>query len=85
VDLALTPRFLSGLSELPIVKPGAEAAGHGLGDFRALVVAEAVVGQPQGFRQHPALAVVLIEEGVDSLLAVAAAAANLLLQVRESQ
>ena len=53
-----------------------------MGDLRTVVVADTIVGQQQGVRQHPSLAVILIQERVYALLAVAAAA-NPLLEVRE--
>ena len=40
-------RFLGRLRQLPVVEAGAEAADHRLRMFRALVVAEVVVGQPE--------------------------------------
>src|SRR5262245_20869525 len=44
-------------------------------------MAEAVVGKAQGLGKHPALAVVLCEESLDALVAVAAAGADLLFEV----
>ena len=49
----------------------------------AFVVAEAVVRKPKRLGQHPALAVVLAEERLDAGVAVAAALADLLLEVAE--
>ena len=71
MQVAFTPRFVGALDELPIVEAGAKAAGHGLGLAGAVVVAEAVVGQTQGLRQHPAFAVVLVEERLGTALAIA--------------
>ena len=51
----------------------------------ALVVAEAVVGEPQGLGEQPALAVVLGEEGFDALLAVAVAGADLVFEIVEGE
>ena len=42
------------------------SSGDGLGGFGAVVVAEAVVGEAQGFGQHPAFAIVEVEEGVEA-------------------
>ena len=47
----------------------------------ALVVAETVIGETQCLREHPAFAVVLGEEGLDALLAVATSILNLRFQV----
>ena len=83
MDMALAPGFLGGLGKLPVIETGAEAAGHGLGLLRTLVVAETVVGQAQGFREHPAFTIVLVQEGFDALFPVAAAGADLLFEVVE--
>ncbi len=65
--LAFFPGLLDGLFKLPVVKARAEAGGHRLSFFSAVVVAEAVVGQPQRFGEHPAFAIVLFEEGLVGL------------------
>ena len=83
MDFALAPGFLGGLRELPVVEARTEAASDGLRVLGALVVAEAVVGKAQGFREHPALAVVLGEERLDGLVAVAAGARIFVFQVGE--
>ena len=72
VQVAFAPGFVGALDELPVVEARAETAGDRLGLTGALVVAEAVVGEAQGLREHPALAVVLGEERLDALIAVAA-------------
>lgn len=46
-------------------------------------MAEAIVGQPESLGQHPALPVVQRQKRLDTLLAVAAGLADLLLQIRE--
>ena len=69
VQVAFAPGFLRAPGKLPVVEAGAETAGVGVSG--ALVVAEAVVGEAQGIREHPAFTVVLGEEGFDALLAVA--------------
>ena len=71
MEVAFAPGFFGGLDELPVVEAGAEAAGDGLELLGAVVVAEAIVGEAQSFREHPAFAVVLGEEGFDALVAVA--------------
>ena len=80
---AFAPGFLGGLGELPVVEAGAKTAGDGLGLLRPLVVTEAVVREAQGFGKHPALSVVLVEEGLDAVLPVAAAGADLLFKIVE--
>ena len=40
MEVALAPRLLGALGELPVVEPRAEAAGDGLMFLRAVVVAE---------------------------------------------
>ena len=45
MDLAVPPRFVSRLCELPVRKPRPEPAGDGLRVFGAVVVAKRVVGQ----------------------------------------
>jgi drug/metabolite transporter (DMT)-like permease len=62
VEVAFAPGFFGGLSQLPVVETRAQAAGDGLVLLGAVVVAEAVVGQTQCFREQPALAVVLVQE-----------------------
>ena len=72
MQVALTPGLVGALDELPVVEARAEAGRDGLRVPGALVATEAVVGEAQGFREHPALAVVLGEEGFDAFLAIAA-------------
>ena len=83
VQVAFAPGFLRAPGKLPVVEAGAEAAGDGLGVSGALVVAEAVVGEAHGLREHPAFAVVLGEEGFDALLAVATGGGDLRFEVVE--
>ena len=83
VQVAFAPGFLRAPGKLPVVEAGAEATGDGLGVSGALVVAEAVVGEAQGLREHPAFAVVLGEEGFDALPAVAAGGFDLRFEVVE--
>jgi len=83
MESAFAPGLLGGLCELPVVEAGTEAGSDGLGLIRAHVVTEAVVGEAQGFGEHPALAVILSKEGVDALLPVAAAGADLVFEIVE--
>jgi len=83
VKMTFTPGFVRGLGKLPVEETGAEAGGDGLRVFCPVVMAEAIVAQAEGFGEHPSLAVVLVEEQLDSFLAVAAAGADLLLKVME--
>ena len=83
MEVALPPRFLGALRELPIVEARAEAAGNGLVLLGAFIVTEAIVCKAQGLWEHPALAVVLREERLDPLLPVAATGADLLFEVME--
>jgi len=46
-------------------------------------VAEAIVGKSQCFGQHPAFAVVLAEEGINALVAVTTAGADLRFKIVE--
>jgi len=79
--MALTPGFLGVLGELPIVEAGAEAGGNRLLLLRPFVVAEAVVGKSKGFREQPAFAIVLVQEGLDAFFPVAAAGADLFFKI----
>ena len=81
VQVAFPPCFLGALDKLPVVEPRAEAAGDRLRVPGALVMAEALVGEAQGLGEHPAFAVVLGEEGIDALLAVATGISNLRIEV----
>ena len=83
MEAALAPGFFWRLGKLPFVEAGAEAAGNGLRVLRTLVVTEAIVGEKQGFGEHPAFTVVLAEEGFDALLPVTAAGADLFFEVVE--
>ena len=49
--------------------------------FGAVVVAEAVIGETEGFGEQPAFAVVLGEEGFDALLTVSAGGFDLRFEV----
>ena len=64
--LGVAATFFPGLRYVLVELPGQEAVaelgGDGLRLAGAVVVAEAVIGQAQGFRQHPTLAVVLGQE-----------------------
>ena len=71
VQVAFAPGFVGALDELPVVEARAEAAGDRLRLTGALVVAEAVVGEAQGLWEQPTFAVVLGEERLDALIAVA--------------
>jgi len=75
MEAALAPGFFRSLSELPVVETGAETGGNRLRMFRTLVVAEAVVSEAQGFGEQPALAIVLVQEGLNAFLPIAAAGA----------
>jgi len=83
VEVALAPGLFCALGELPVVEARAEAGGDRLVLLGAIIVAEAVVGQTQGLGQEPAFAVVLLEEGLDAGIAVAAGGFDLLLEVVE--
>lgn len=83
MEVAFAPGFLRGLGQLPVAEAGAKAGGYGLGMLRPVVVAEAVVGKSKGFREQPAFAIVLIQEGFDTLLPVTTAGANLVFKVME--
>ena len=83
VQVAFAPGLVRAPGKLPVVEAGAEAAGDGLRVVGALVVAEAVIGEAQGFREHPAFAVVLGEEVFDALLAVTAGGFDLRFEVVE--
>ena len=83
VQVAFAPGLVRTLGKLPVVEAGAEAAGDGLRVVGALVVAEAVIGEAEGFREQPAFAVVLGEEVFDALLAVAAGGLDLRFEVVE--
>ena len=63
VEVGFAVGLFGGLGELPVEEAGAETGGDGLGVAGAVVVAEAVVGEAEGFGEEPAFAVVLIEEG----------------------
>ena len=75
--------FLGWLRELPVVEAGTEFGGDRLVSSRAIVVAEVVVGETDGFGDEPALALVLRHEGLDSGFAVAACGLDVPLQVGE--
>ncbi len=62
MEVAFPPGFFRTLGELPVVEPGAEAACHRLMFFCPIIVTQTVVGQPQGFGEHPPFAVVLVQE-----------------------
>ena len=83
VQVAFAPGLVRAPGKLPVVEAGAEAAGDGLRVLGALVVTEAVVGEAQGLREHPAFAVVLGEEVFDALLAVTAGGFDLRFEVVE--
>lgn len=65
VGFAFGPGLGGVFFELPVEEAGAEAAGDGLGVLGALVVAEVVVGEAEGFGELPAVAVRAGEEGVE--------------------
>ena len=83
VEVALAPRLLCGLGELPVVEAGAEAARDGLVFLRAIVVAETEVGEAQSIGEEPAFVGVLGKEGFDAAIAITAAVPNFLLEVVE--
>ncbi len=66
VGLAFGPALIDVLGQLPVVEARAECARDRLVFLRAVVVAEAVIGEAQGLGQHPTFAVVLGEEGVEA-------------------
>ena len=70
VEVALAARFVYLLCELPVVESRTEATCNGLGMICAIVVAEAVVGETQDLRKHPAFAVVLGKECFDAHFAI---------------
>ena len=70
VEVAFAPRFICALGELPVTEAGTEAACDGLRFVSALIVAEAVVGEAERLREHPAFTVVLGEKGFDAFFTV---------------
>ena len=83
VDVALSPGFFRALGKLPVVEARAKTAGDRLRLFGTFVVAQTVVGEAQGLREHPAFAVVLRQESCDALLLVTADGFDFILQVVE--
>ena len=81
MKVAIAPGLVRTLDELPVVEGWAEAARDRLGVFGALIVAEVVVRESQGLREHPAFALVLCEEGLDAVRPVAASSLNLRFEV----
>ena len=81
MEAALTPGFLGALAELPVVESRAEASSNGLVFLGAIVVSETVVREAKGFREHPAIAVVLANERSDAQYRVSASIADHLLKV----
>ena len=68
--MALQPGFVGALGKLPVVEAWAEAACDGLRLFGALILAEVVVRESQGFREHPAVTVILRKESLYPLVAI---------------
>jgi hypothetical protein len=66
VALALLPGGLDALFELPGEKALSEPGRHGLRFLGPGVVAEAEVGEADRLGEHPALPVVLVQEGVEA-------------------
>lgn len=83
VEMAFAPGLFGGLGQLPVVEAGTEALADGLGVLGAFVVSEPVVGESEGLRQHPALAIVLAAKGVDAGLRIPAAGVDSCLQIVE--
>jgi len=64
VALGFCPRFFGGWFELPLVKSRPKRGGYGLGGFGAVVVAEVVVSEAEGFGEHAAV----VGAGAEELL-----------------
>ena len=85
VQVAFAPRLLGALDELPVIEARAEAARDGLRVSSALIVAESVVGEAEGLRNQPTLAMVLVEEGFDALRTIASGDLYLRFEVVETR
>ena len=83
MQVAFAPRFFWILFELPVIETGSEATGDWLMFPSSIVVTEAIIRQPQCFRQHPTFAVVLVAEDLDAFLAIATTGIDLQLKIVE--
>src|ERR1017187_201352 len=59
MTLALFPRLLDGLLQLPRMESGAKRGRNRLMLFGAIVMAQAIIGETQGLGEHPSLTIVL--------------------------
>ena len=84
MEVGFGPGFSCGLDELPVVEAGTEFARGGLVLSRAVVLAEVVVGEAEGFGEEPAFALVLAHEGRDAGFVVAVGGFDVSLEIGES-